>query len=257
MVPESRRTRSSSAPPWRWPRRRSARPGRGPWWAHLLLSLALAMTAQWPAPADAAGPDEDAAATGSEAEVDTRPGRLRVEASGVAEGVPVDVRVDGEAVGRAPVVVERPPGRYRVELGADGFYPATDEVEVTPGGEVTRSLQLDRIETQGSRFWGWTLIGAGVVLLGGATALHFASADEFDKATTEGIPYPVADAHRTTGINESVGSFALYGVGGMAITAGLALILLADVPVPRDGWDGDESPTVSVGPGSILLQGRF
>jgi len=184
-----------------------------------------------------------------------RPARLRITAAGVEDGVPVDVRVDGVAVGRAPVVVERPAGRYRVDLGADGFRPATDEVLLEPGADVTRTIHLEPVARRDTTVAGWTTLGAGVLLLGGATALYVEAEDTLDQATVEGLPYPTAVERRTAGQNEAVGSYVMYAVGSMAVVTGLLLVLLdgeADEPVPPS-----EGATVSVGPGAVIVGGRF
>ncbi|PKN54665.1 MAG: hypothetical protein CVU56_25420 [Deltaproteobacteria bacterium HGW-Deltaproteobacteria-14] len=185
-----------------------------------------------------------------------RPGRLRITAVGVPADVHVAVAVAGVTVGRAPVAIERPAGRYPVELNAEGYLPARDEVALAAGAEVSRTLRLLPVDADATlEIAGWTTFGAGLALLVGAAALHLDAAAELDRATAEGIPYATALTHRNTGRDEATAAYVMYGVGAAASVAGLVLLVVdaGDAPA-RAELNG---VNVGVGPGTVVVGGRF
>lgn len=185
-----------------------------------------------------------------------RPGRLRIAAEGVDDDVPVAVRVAGVAVGRAPVTVERPAGRYLIELGAAGYLPARDEVELAAGAEVSRILHLLPVDDDATlEIAGWTTFGAGLAFIAGAAALHVDAAAELDHATAEGIPYPTALSHRNTGRDEATAAYVMYGVGAAAIVTGLALVIIDAGETPARAEV--DAVSVGIGPGTVVVGGRF
>lgn len=124
-------------------------------------------------------------------------GRLRIDASEAG----AVVSVDGREVGRTPWSGEVLPGRRAVRVEVEGRGTAVEHVEVAPGQQVSRSIRLVPVLVQGRvaedgeavqarrprrRGGGggvtWLVVGTGVaaVLVAGAAAVLWATADRVD-----------------------------------------------------------------------------
>ena len=180
-----------------------------------------------------------------------------------------------------PVRLELKPGRYRVQIAADGFEPYDREVDL--GGGVTREVNVTLeavavpeppddpvidappvVEPEGrSDVLGYSLLGAGsaVVLAGVGLAVASASihvdSDALD-TNGDGISDSVSqrDASSSTDLGNALGvaAWVSLGVGAGLAATGTILLLLPDESAPPL-----EGALVAPVPGGLVLgyDGRF
>lgn len=154
-------------------------------------------------------------------------------------GVDGEVFIDGKFIGRVPGTVTRSlsPGRHRVELRAEGYYPWTTEIEVKPDEtlDVSAPSSLAPIPVKGPNIGGiiLTTTGAATALAGGLFTFSALQPDTLSILDDK-------DAANLTG-------YVLYGVGGVALATGLVLFAVDDddpapeaglmlSPLPDGGW---------------------
>jgi hypothetical protein len=106
-------------------------------------------------------------------ELDTLPGRLRVDAT-VPEAL---VSLDGREVGPTPIDVFRPAGSYDLLVEKEGYASHRAVVDLAPGQEVAVRAPLVAETTSVFETW-WFWTAAGVVVAGGVTATYFLTRPE-------------------------------------------------------------------------------
>lgn len=107
--------------------------------------------------------------------LDILPARVAVH----AEPAQALVRVDGREAGLAPIDIERPPGKYRIEVVRDGFetYAATLDLHAGQRADLTAKLIPVR-PSLWTRWWFWT--GAAAVVTGGVVLTYALTRPEPD-----------------------------------------------------------------------------
>lgn len=101
-------------------------------------------------------------------ELDTLPGRLRVDAT--APGAIVSL--DGAEIGPTPIDLFRPAGSYELLVEKEGYLPHRAAIDLGPGQEVAvRAPLVEDTPSVFEAWWFWT--AAGVVVAGGVTATYF------------------------------------------------------------------------------------
>jgi hypothetical protein len=106
-------------------------------------------------------------------ELDTLPGRLRIDAT-VPEAL---VSLDGREVGPTPIDVFRPAGSYELLVEKNGYVSHRAVVDLSPGQEVAVRAPLAAETTSVFETW-WFWTAAGVVVAGGVTATYFLTRPE-------------------------------------------------------------------------------
>ncbi|KYF99141.1 hypothetical protein BE20_32600 [Sorangium cellulosum] len=108
---------------------------------------------------------------GEKATLDLRLELLPARVAVRAEPAQALVRVDGREAGLAPIDIERPPGKYRIEVVRDGFetYAATLDLHAGQRADLTAKLVPVRPSVL-KTWWFWT--GAAAVLAGGAAVTY-------------------------------------------------------------------------------------
>lgn len=163
------------------------------------------------------------------------------------------------------------PGTHTVRGELMGYEPAEVEVVVVAGKLHPVTLELKPIHTpepeaptviyrtppgpSASALVGWVLVGTGVAVGAGGAAFTMLALDDQEAARDlpAGPEYDRAvdslETHRTL-------SYVFYGVGGVAIATGVALVV-ADALGSSD--DTSESLNVTLLPGGAMAtaQGRF
>ncbi|MCA9634853.1 MAG: PEGA domain-containing protein [Myxococcales bacterium] len=185
------------------------------------------------------------------------------------------VMVDGELIGTAPLDQPIPPGKHILRISQDGYIPVEREVTFVEGVREELSISLEKMPSAlPGRGWGWASLSVGIVSLGGAGVLTF----------MHDRPYRVGDACSITApdpdynvMNDPAGNEVCRHVwdtkwGGLALgIAGAALTTLG-VLVLIDNYKRSDrsrrkavrekerekaSARFGVGPGSVLIRGRF
>jgi tetratricopeptide (TPR) repeat protein len=184
------------------------------------------------------------------------------------------VWLDGREVGKTPLELNAiSPGDREIVVRAEGFAPWKRLVAVATAGPTVVNITLRRVpdKTIVGRphdaleptpepvvpdpplHWqqptGWTLVGLG--LTAGATGLGLHLAHVVDAASLADLDArspeyaskyaEIADSNSSALIAPAI----LYGVGAVAVAAGAVILIL------------DGQGQVSVGPGTLLVGGRF
>lgn len=175
-----------------------------------------------------------------------------------------EVTVDGELVGVTPL--ERPiiAGKRVVRVSKEGYIAVEREVTVVEGVAEDIGFELEKMPSRlPKRPWGWVSLGVGIAGVG--VAATFAALDD--------RPFEVGDA--CTGGNVDARGrcrrlwdtdWIVFGTSLAAatlVTLGVAVLLTSAGKRARAGKhkaDRGESrrrARVGVGPGSLVVQGRF
>lgn len=113
--------------------------------------------------------------------LDLLPAHVAVRAESVTTGgdpqtpparpVQAIVRVDDREVGLAPIDLERPPGKYKIEVLRDGFetYAATFDLHAGQRADLTAKLVPQKVSVL-KKWWFWT--AAAVVVAGGVAVTY-------------------------------------------------------------------------------------
>ncbi len=80
-------------------------------------------------------------------------------------------RMDGVELGKTPVSVKRPAGRYGIVLTRNGFEPHSANVTVQPGEEANFRAELGPTRTPIFKQW-WFWTGVGVLVTGAAVTTY-------------------------------------------------------------------------------------
>jgi hypothetical protein len=227
---------------------------------------------------------EELAAERSKA-LESRLSTLTIRAMGSgASGVALDVRRDGMSVDAAelgtPIPVD--PGPHKVEVSAPGRAPWSTTVEVAANGssvsvdipelapapsEGTKpsagpaagpAVEQGPADDQASgsirKPLGIGVAAAGVVGLGLGTYFGLAAGSSWDdaKAGCRDYPFdcsPAALDSESSATSQARVSTIAFIAGGVAVAAGAVLWLTAG--------SGEQKTAVGLGPGSVLVKGRF
>lgn len=207
--------------------------------------------------ADAAGLMDSAAAT------------LRTKLDALAKGPSTlvltsspsgaQVRIDGEIVGVTPL--ERPliAGKRVVRVGKDGFISVEREVTFVQGVTEKISFTLEKVPSRlPSRPWGWVALSTGVLSIG--AAVGFAALRDRDYRIAGKCRGGGEDANnnceRIWNTEWHVLGFALAGAS--LTTLGIAILVGSRRRgKPKKNPKDKAHARFGVGPGSVLLEGRF
>jgi hypothetical protein len=197
---------------------------------------------------------------------------------GGADGVALSVRRDGVSVDPAelgtPIPVD--PGPHQVEASAPGKAPWSTKVQVT-GDAASVSIDIPKLDetpagstppsaapaaspdpgTQHGSIQKPLAIGVaavGLVGLGIGTYFGLSAGSKWDdaKAACRDYPYDCsAEAldNQSSASSQATISTVAFIAGGVAVAAGAVLWLTAG--------SGEGKTTVGVGPGNVVLKGRF
>ncbi len=179
----------------------------------------------------------------------------------VSDPVDAVVTIDGDLVGTTPL--DRPviPGKHVIRVTKEGFIAIEREVTLVEGVQESISFELEKVPSRlPKRPWGWASLGVGIVGLGGGLALTFIHDQDFkagggcsgQEKDTDGNCKFLWDT-KWYGISAAVAGAALT-------TLGVAILLNTAGNRPkRDKGPKKKkaSARVGVGPGQVMLQGRF
>jgi len=113
--------------------------------------------------------------------LDRLPAKLSVTASRPRSVV----ALDGLDVGVAPLELERPAGRYRVEVKREGFVPYRTQLALEPGDHAELHAPLvPETRPLTTRWWFWT--AAGTLLAGAVVGTYFLTRPEPERPPLDG-----------------------------------------------------------------------
>lgn len=185
-----------------------------------------------------------------------------------SEPVGALVTLDGEIIGATPL--ERPmvPGKHVLRVSADGYIAIEREVTFVEGVSEELNITLEKIPSRlPSRPWGYVSLGFGVAALGGGVFLTWLHDRPFkigancmgeDVITIDGM-------EQCKFLHDSKWGAAGALVAGAALTTLGVLILVDSAKRTKKDKGGDKGkktarlrrPRFGVGPGSVMVQGRF
>lgn len=190
-------------------------------------------------------------------------GKLRLTANTRA----VDVTVDGEPVGKTPLLLELKPGKHQLKAEKKAYYPIDRYVVITANTTTEEELRLVRIPGQipddeavpglpalqatqlekakpGIPHEAIALGGAAVVLAGAGTGFLLA----YNRVLREqGAGYAQTPAGKADQLNSTV---LFAGAGAAALAAVIFGLTL-------DGDGTTVSPAVAEGSGGLVFSGQF
>jgi hypothetical protein len=153
-----------------------------------------------------------------------------------------------------------------LRVSKEGYIAIEREVTFVEGVEESLSFELEKVPSRlPSRPWGWVSLGVGVASLGAAIGF----------AAIRDQPYEIGSACEGANIDDDgncrriwnteyhVLGFAL--AGGALVTLGVAILLdtaAGKGPKKTKASAGNTArrrrrPQVGVGPGSVMVKGRF
>lgn len=109
------------------------------------------------------------------------PAKLRVESTEPDAWI----AFDGKLAGRAPLVLTRAPGTYRLRVTKDGFSPYEADVRARPGDDLFLRAPLRKTSPAiTERWWFWT--AGGVIVVGAALGTYFLTRPEPERPAVGG-----------------------------------------------------------------------
>jgi hypothetical protein len=178
------------------------------------------------------------------------------------------IYLDGKLLGTAPLDRPITPGKHTLRVVKDGFIPTEREVTFVEGVREELRFALDKMPSAlPGRAVGAASLGVGVVALGGAAFLTWLHDQPYkiggacaDPAAPNVMTGPDGSDICRELWNTKWGALSA-GVAGAALTT-LGVLVLIDTFKRSDrgrrkATSGKASARVGVGPGSVLIQGRF
>ncbi len=181
------------------------------------------------------------------------------------------VLVDGELIGTVPIDTPIPPGKHVIRVSQDGFIPTEREITFVKGVQEELNINLERMPSAlPGRGWGWVSLSVGVLSLGGAVGLTLLDDRPFRVGGRCSTETPDPDANVMEGPDGELVCKDLWntrwgalsaGVAGAALTT-LGVLVLVDNFKRSDrsrkkAQKESRRARVGIGPGSVMIQGRF
>lgn len=191
---------------------------------------------------------------------------LRAEPEGAV------VLIDGELFGAAPVDKPITPGKHVVRVSQDGYIPIEREITFVEGVREELSITLEKVPSSlPGRGWGWASLSLGVASLGGAIFLTYQHGQPYQVGDACSIEAPnpgynvMPDPENPNGTickevwNTKWGALSA-GIAGAALTT-LGVLVLIDnfrrADRKRNKAVREKKTSFGVGPGSVMIRGRF
>lgn len=149
----------------------------------------------------------------------------------------VEITVNGQSVGVTPLAnprIEIPVGRHAIEANGDGLVPFSTLVDIAYGENKKVEIKLPRntIFVGGdtpfrSRWWPWTIAGAGVLIAGMGGVFNFMQADTVAKIENRAQSHTLTVEHANDLFRQEeelwTTAIVLYIAGAVVITGVLVL----------------------------------
>lgn len=163
----------------------------------------------------------------------------------VLESKPVGatIFVDGDRRGQTPARLELSPGRHVVELRAPGYGATRRALDTVSGVEQELMLHLQAVGPLrsptssyrlGAEIAGWTLMAASPIAIGLGGWLISLDGDPYRPSCTPEMPMS-ADGRCPSSYDSQAGGISLVVTGGVALAAGIALVVWQRRMRPRSG----------------------
>jgi hypothetical protein len=218
------------------------------------------------------------AGTKTELTIELKPLLGKIEVRGEPKGAVVSV--NGTDARRLPLdkPFEVPPGLHVVEVTAEGFEKMQKTVQVGPGETVSIVAHLKPLPSVAIHLppppsaqeprrspWPWVSLGVGALTTGVGIAMSILAHQERQKvrdAEKDGdvvlMTMSEAQSHVNKAETYDKVSYAMFGLGGVAIVTG---VVLAVTLRPKEAKASKEVPIVGAsfvpGGGIVSLEGRF
>ncbi len=175
------------------------------------------------------------------------------------------VTMDGEVAGTTPIEsMPVIPGKHVIRVSREGYIAIEREVTFVEGVNEKLEFTLEKLPSRlPGRGWGWASLGVGVAAMGGGlflTAMH----DRQYRAdcNPNGSPVTKDDAGECKFLWNTKWAGAGTAIGGAALlTLGVAILVNSAGKTKKQKDRGEKQarrvPEIGIGPGSVMLRGRF
>ncbi len=181
------------------------------------------------------------------------------------------VLVDGELLGTAPLETPIPPGKHTIRVSQEGFIPSERVITFVEGVQEDLNIELEKMPNAlPGRGWGWASLSLGLVGLGGAVGLTYLHDRPMRIGDRCSIQAPDPDFNVMPGSDGDEICKELWDTKWGALSAGIAGAALTTLGVlviidhfkrsdrsRRKAVKDSRSARFGVGPGSVMIQGRF
>lgn len=190
---------------------------------------------------------------------------LRAEPEGAV------VLIDGELFGASPVDKPIAPGKHLVRVSQDGYIPIEREITFVEGVREELTITLEKVPSAlPGRGWGWASLSLGVASLGGAIFLTYQHDRPYrvgDACSVEApdpgynvMPNPEGGAPICKEVWNTKWGAISAGIAGAALTTLGVLVLIDNFKRSdrkRNKAVREKKTSFGVGPGSVMIRGRF
>lgn len=173
------------------------------------------------------------------------------------------VTMDGEVVGTTPIEnLPVIPGKHVIRVSREGYIAIEREVTFVEGVAETLDFSLEKLPSKlPGRTWGWATLSVGAVALGGGIFLTAMHDRQFQpNCDPNGDPITQDGAGECKFLWDTKWAGIGTGIAGAAlVTLGVAILINSSGKTKKikDKTASTRRPQVGIGPGSVMLRGRF
>lgn len=171
------------------------------------------------------------------------------------------VTIDGEVAGTTPLEMPVVPGKKVIRISAEGYIAIEREVTFVEGVSESLTFELEEVPSKlPGATWGWVSLGVGTAGLGAGIALTYLHGEENKRDCSAANATKDGDGDckflwdtKWAGAGASIAGAAL-------LTLGVAILINSGVKKKGGGKKSKKKAEVSdvgLGPGSIMVRGRF
>jgi len=173
------------------------------------------------------------------------------------------VSIDGEVAGTTPLDMPVVPGKKVIRISAEGYIAIEREVTFVEGVSESLSFELEEVPSKlPGATWGWVSLGVGTAGLGSGIALTYLHGRENKRDCSRSNATKDGDGDCKFLWNTKWAGAGASIAGAALLTLGVAILINSGVGKKNKGSkkpkkEKAEVSEVGLGPGSILIRGRF
>jgi len=139
------------------------------------------------------------------------------------------VYINDKDIGLTPLTINREPGSHTLVVKLDGYEDFNETLSLKAGDHVNRTINLipeSTGDTSGYLLGTYISLGVGGASLIGAGIFHGLALSSREDANAGGQKWSAAEDTYAGAQTQMSVSYALYGVGGAALTTSIVLLIL-------------------------------